>query len=224
MGCRVRCGAPQKSLHNFRVLIYSIIVNLDLLKLGDGRLDVRDFQSRPISSRPPKELHMNAIIDSLSERNAAFASERFSTDLKLMPSKKTMIIGCVDPRVDPLDIFGLAPGEAAILRNVGGRADPATLRSLGLLRAVVKSRSGGAADCQLHAPDMLARHMAVAADGLDALAFGDPHRAVKSDIAALQANPQAPAGLTVTGMVYDVASGKVEIVVPPVVLSAQSVA
>jgi len=186
---------------------------------------------------------MNAIIDSLSERNAAFASERFSTDLKLMPSKKTMIIGCVDPRVDPLDIFGLAPGEAAVLRNVGGRADPATLRSLGLLRAVVKSRSGGAgdiahgwnlivlhhtdcgiADCQLHAPDMLARHMAVAADGLDALAFGDPHRAVKSDIAALQANPVAPAGLTVTGMVYDVASGKVEIVVPPVVLSAQSVA
>lgn len=180
---------------------------------------------------------MNAIIASLAERNAAFVAEGFSLDLKIMPSKKTMIIGCVDPRVDPLDIFGLAPGEAAIIRNVGGRTDPATLRSLGLLRSVVKSRSGGAgdiahgwnlivlhhtdcgiADCQLHAPDVLAKHMGVATDGLDALAFGDPHRAVKSDIAALQANPDAPAGLTVTGMVYDVASGKVEIVVPSVVL------
>jgi len=180
---------------------------------------------------------MNAIIDSLTERNAAFASARFSPDLKIMPSKKTLIIGCVDPRVDPLDIFGLAPGEAAILRNVGGRTDPATLRSLGLLRAVVKSRRGGAgdiahgwnlialhhtdcgiADCQLHAPDMLAQHMAVATDGLDTLALRDPHRAVKADIAALRANPDAPAGLTVTGMVYDVASGKVEIVVPAVVL------
>jgi carbonic anhydrase len=35
-----------------------------------------------------------------------------------MPSLKTMIIGCVDPRVDPFDIFGLAPGEAAVIRNL----------------------------------------------------------------------------------------------------------
>jgi carbonic anhydrase len=178
------------------------------------------------------------MIDSLTQRNAAFADKGFSPDLKIMPSKKTMIIGCVDPRADPADIFGLAPGEAAVIRNVGGRVDPATLRTMALLRSVVKARSRGGdigadwnlvvlhhtdcgiSDCQLHAPAMLGRHMAVEPAGLDALAVGDPYTAVKLDVAALQANPDTPAGLTVTGMVYDVATGKVDIVVPPVVLHA----
>jgi hypothetical protein len=49
---------------------------------------------------------------------------------------KTMIIGCVDPRVDPVDIFGLVPGEAAVIRNVGGRITPATLQTMAMLRIV----------------------------------------------------------------------------------------
>ena len=64
------------------------------------------------------------VIDTLTQRNEAFANSRFSAELKIMPSLKTMIIGCVDPRVDPFDIFGLAPGEAAVIRNVGGRITP----------------------------------------------------------------------------------------------------
>lgn len=66
------------------------------------------------------------VIDTLTQRNEAFADSRFSADLKIMPSMKTMIIGCVDPRVDPADIFGLVPGEVAVIRNVSRE-----LRSLG---------------------------------------------------------------------------------------------
>lgn len=177
-----------------------------------------------------------SVITSLTERNAAFAGERFSPDLKIMPSKKTMIIACVDPRADPVDIFGLAPGEAAVIRNVGGRVNPEALRTLALLRGVVKNRSRGGdigsdwnlivlhhtdcgiSDCRLHAPALLGDYMGSGVDGLDALAIADPYAAVKLDVAALQANPVTPAGLTVTGMVYDVATGKVEVVVPSVVL------
>lgn len=177
-----------------------------------------------------------SVITSLNERNATFAGERFSPDLKIMPSKKTVIIGCVDPRVEPDRIFGLAPGEAVVIRNVGGRVDPATLRSMALLRGVVQNRSRGGdigqdwnlivlhhtdcgiSDCQLHAPALLGKHMDTSVEGLDALAISDPYAAVKLDVAALQANPATPAGLTVTGMVYDVATGKVEVVVPSVVL------
>jgi hypothetical protein len=50
------------------------------------------------------------VIDTLTQRNEAFANSRFSAELKIRPSLKTMIIGCVDP----FDIFGLAPGEAAV--------------------------------------------------------------------------------------------------------------
>jgi len=82
------------------------------------------------------------VIETLTQRNEAFASSRFSADLKIMPSMKTMIIGCVDPRVDPVDIFGLLPGEAAVIRNLGGRITPATLQTMAMLRIVAKASGG----------------------------------------------------------------------------------
>jgi carbonic anhydrase len=63
-------------------------------------------------------------MDTLTRRNEAFASSRFSRGLKIVPSLKTLIVGCVDPRVDPVDVLGLALGEAAVIRNVGGRVTP----------------------------------------------------------------------------------------------------
>src|SRR5258707_11266506 len=82
------------------------------------------------------------VIEPLTQRNEAFVSSRFSADLKIMPSMRTMIIGCVDPRVDPVDIFGLVPGEAAVIRNVGGRITPATLQTMAMLRMVAKASGG----------------------------------------------------------------------------------
>jgi carbonic anhydrase len=36
-----------------------------------------------------------SVIETLTQRNEAFASSRFSADLKIMPSMKTMIIGWI---------------------------------------------------------------------------------------------------------------------------------
>ena len=177
------------------------------------------------------------IIDTLMQRNTTFASTRFSAGLKMMPSKKTTIIGCVDPRVDPADIFGLAPGEAAVIRNVGGRIFPSTLQTMAMLRMV--ARSNGAEmgtgwnlivlhhtdcgiNCLAHSPDMLARHFGVATTDLAGLAITDPHKSVAVDVAALKANPQLPGGLLVTGLVYDVATGRIEIAVPPALLRPEA--
>jgi carbonic anhydrase len=65
---------------------------------------------------------------------------------------------------------------------------------------------------------MLAQYMGVAPDGLDALAITDPHKAVAIDVAALKANPKLPGGFMVSGLVYDVATGKIEVIVPPALL------
>jgi carbonic anhydrase len=64
-------------------------------------------------------------FDTLLERNQEFAAHQFPKDVPLMP--RAIIIGCVDPRVDPAHVFGLGPGEAIVIRNVGGRITPATL-------------------------------------------------------------------------------------------------
>ena len=118
-----------------------------------------------------------SVIETLTERNEVFAASRFSRDLKIMPSMKTMIIGCVDPRVDPADIFGLAPGEAAVIRNVGGRITPATLQIMAMLRVVAKANGGEIGPgwnlivlhhtdcgitCLTHSPELLAKHFGLA--------------------------------------------------------------
>lgn len=170
------------------------------------------------------------FIDTLKLRNAQFAAAGHAADLKILPSRRTLILGCVDPRVDPMDIFKLQPGEAAVIRNVGGRVNPALLETMSILSVV--SRAGGEAigsgwnfvvlhhtkcgivGCYQHSPALLARQMGVAEGDLPMLAITDPVQAVKVDVAALKANPDFADDLMVTGMVYDVDTGRIEIVVP----------
>jgi carbonic anhydrase len=177
------------------------------------------------------------FLETLASRNAEFAQSGFSADLKMMPSRKTMIIGCVDPRVDPMDVLKLAPGETAVIRNVGGRVNPSLLETMALLGAVSRAAGQPVGDgwnllllqhtdcgingCYHHAPKLLSKYMGVAEDKLDDLAITDPYKAVAIDVEALRANPNLPGGFTVTGLVYDVKTGRIETVVPPVTLRSE---
>jgi carbonic anhydrase len=173
-------------------------------------------------------------LDTLTSRNAEFAQDGFVPGLKMLPSSRTMIVSCVDPRVDPMDVLKLEPGEAAIIRNVGGRVTPALFQTMAILRAVTRAAGGevgtgwnlivmhhtdcGISGCYHQAPDLLAAYMGVPTDQLDTLAITDPHKAVAIDVAALKANPMLPGGFSVSGLVYDVATGTIETVVPPALL------
>ena len=114
------------------------------------------------------------FLDTLAHRNAAFARSDFAADLTMMPSTGTIVVGCVDPRVDPALVLGLAQGEAAVIRNVGGRVDRHLMEILGVLRIVAQAagRAAGVrnlvllhhSDCGIigcyhHAPDVLADHL-----------------------------------------------------------------
>lgn len=174
------------------------------------------------------------IVSTLLERNADYALDGFNAELKMMPSLRTLIIGCVDPRVDPMDILKLHPGETAIIRNVGGRVNPALFETLGMLRALTRSGGNdlgpgwnlvvlqhtncGINGCYHAAPNLVANYMGVEEAGLDALAIADPYTAVGIDIESLRGNAEISGQLTVSGLVYDVATGRVEVVVAPEVL------
>jgi carbonic anhydrase len=52
----------------------------------------------------------------------------------LISSSDTLqVLGCVDSRIDPGDVLGLELGEGVVMRNIGDRITPATLRSWALL-------------------------------------------------------------------------------------------
>ena len=78
-------------------------------------------------------------LDSMLEQNKKFAAQQVAAGT-LMPSLpeitphiKATIIGCADMRVDPADILGTKPGEALVIRNIGGRVTPVLLQELALL-------------------------------------------------------------------------------------------
>jgi carbonic anhydrase len=150
-----------------------------------------------------------------------------------MPRLKTIVIGCVDPRVAPNDVLSFELGDAAAIRNVGGRVTPALVQELAMLRKVTQAAGGDIGpewefivlrhtDCGITrlegSPELLAAFFDVEEDRLEAKAVNDPRAAVAVDVAALKADPSLPAGVLVSGLVYDVATGLVETVVAPSVL------
>ncbi|MCU1323484.1 MAG: Carbonic anhydrase [Acidobacteriaceae bacterium] len=174
------------------------------------------------------------FIETISQRNEEFVRNGHLANLKIIPSTKTIIIGCLDPRVDPMNILGLKPGEAAIIRNIGGRVNPALLETLILLPIVAKAAGQemgpgwnlvilhhtdcGIIGCYQHAPDLLATHLGVTRSELESMAITDPRKAVAMDVAAYKAVKELPGGFIISGIVYDISTGKIEVIVPPSLL------
>ena len=78
-------------------------------------------------------------LDNLLERNKEFAAQQASAGTLMpslpsaLPNVKAIIIGCADMRVDPAHVLGIRPGEAVVMRNIGGRITPGLLQQLQLL-------------------------------------------------------------------------------------------
>jgi carbonic anhydrase len=177
-------------------------------------------------------------LDYLLQRNREFAAQQSAEGTlmpslpKAMPNVKAIIVGCADMRVDPAHVLGIKPGEAVVLRNIGGRITPGLLEQLGLLGRIGQVAGeipGGGGefhiivlqhtDCGIARlagdPAMLAHYFQIREGELRAKAVTDPRAAVAADVAALRAIPALPGTWFISGLVYDVATGLVEIVVPP---------
>ena len=167
-------------------------------------------------------------IPTLIERNQQFAAGGSAAGLAMMPRLRTTVIGCLDPRVDPAHVLGLELGDAPVIRNVGGRVTPAVLEILDLLSLGFPAQIGvqGKMDLVvLHhvqcgiarmqsAPGALAAYFGIPVAELAGKAVDDPRAAVAADVAALAAHPGIAAAYTLSGLVYDVTTGTVDVVVP----------
>ena len=182
-------------------------------------------------------------LDDIMERNKAFAAQQSAAGTlmpslpRAMPNVKAIVICCADMRVNPSQILGLKPGEAVAIRNIGGRITPGLLEQLGMLgrigQVAGEAPGGGGefhlivlqhTDCGITRLEgeraMLTHYFHVPQDELDAKAVTDPYAAVAVDVASLRAVPVLPADWLLSGLVYDVATGLVEVVVPPAAIRA----
>jgi carbonic anhydrase len=177
-------------------------------------------------------------LDHLLQRNKEFAVHQSAAGTlmpwlpRAMPGVRAIIIGCADMRVDPAHILGTKPGEAVVLRNIGGPITPGLLEQLGLLGRIGEVAGeipGGGGefhiivlqhtDCGITRlagdPAVPAHYFQIQEGELKTKAVTDPRAAVAVDVAALRAIPALPGAWLISGLVYDVATGLVEIVIPP---------
>jgi carbonic anhydrase len=165
---------------------------------------------------------MSISTGELLQRNARFAAGGAYAGLSFPTNETLRVVGCVDSRVDPSDVLGLALGEAVVMRNIGGRITPATLRSWALLRRLGQGQPAGDlvilhhTDCGIlrlaDYPDQLAEYFEIPVADLDSKAVSDPYAAVRIDVGI--ARQTFPPSVLVSGLVYDVNTGLVEVVVP----------
>jgi carbonic anhydrase len=172
-------------------------------------------------------------FDELIRNNQSFAR----TDAKdrvpaipFLPNKQVYILTCIDPRVDPVQLFGLELGDAIVARTVGGRVTPATLQDLAWISWLHENKTPDAdwfefavmhhTDCGsgFFADDELRRGFAARGGYDDAelagLAVLDPAVTVPVDVDKVLGAPQLSRRIRVTGLAYDVKTGLVTTVVP----------
>jgi carbonic anhydrase len=172
---------------------------------------------------------MTITTDELVERNARFAASGAFAGLPFPSNPSLRVVGCVDSRVDPRDVLGLDLGEAVVMRNIGGRITPESLRSWAMLAKLGQARSEDEAQtgrphmavlhhthCGIKVlaafPELLAEYFEIPVEDLGTKAVSDPYEAVRIDVdIARRSFP----GLVVSGLVYDVSTGLIEVVVPP---------
>jgi carbonic anhydrase len=164
----------------------------------------------------------------LLERNEQFALTYTPVPLG-PPAAQLLVITCLDHRVDPAIVLGLRLGDAPVIRNAGGRVTPAVINDLAYLAFLGGELFGGQdvpatlfevavvhhTQC---GTGLLAdpgfRQRAAEATGLseaalEASAVADPHLTVKADVELLLASPLLSPKVSVSGHVYDIATGRV---------------
>ena len=168
----------------------------------------------------------------LVERNAEFAANFHYADLEIKPRLSTLIVGCVDSRVDPAHLLGLDPGDAVVMRNVGGRVTDEVIEHIKILQTLGTMMMGVDMDvalihhtgcgASLFTMPQVAESLteALRADScvIDSLAIADPVESIHTDIERLRAAEILPDEMLVAGYVYDVDNGQLEEIVAPAAL------
>jgi carbonic anhydrase len=149
--------------------------------------------------------------------NEEYANEFPLAGLQARAAKGLAVLTCMDSRIEPLAMLGLAPGDAKILRNAGARVTDDVLRTLvlasyllGVDRAMVIAHT----DCRMAGGTEDDVHAAIGAAGgpdtrsLSFLVTDDQEATLCSDVQRIESWPYL-SNLEVGGFLYDVRSGRI---------------
>lgn len=136
--------------------------------------------------------------------------------LPLPPARRVAVVACMDARLNPYGLLGLAEGDAHVIRNAGGAVTADVLRSLAIsqrLLGTVEIVLIHHTDCgMLTFTDDGFRAGIEAEVGIRpawaAETFTDLDADVRQSLARIAADPFVPVKDSVRGFVYEVETGK----------------
>src|SRR5689334_18671722 len=155
--------------------------------------------------------------------------------LAMPPARQFAILTCMDARIDPAKLAGLAEGDAHVIRNAGGRASDDAIRSLVISHKLLGTNEWFVihhTNCgMLLFTDevmrgLLAQSLATASfdgkvwtdpkgsdgsragDFINWLAFGDLAESVVVDVERIRTHALVPDAVPIHGFIYDVVTGK----------------
>ena len=156
-----------------------------------------------------------SIRDEILEANRRHSAEHGTNELPMPPARRFVVVTCMDARIDPARILGLAEGDAHVLRNAGAIVNDDVLRSLVISRwmqdtqeVLVIGHTGcgmtGFTNESLGA--RLTEETGADASEIDFEPFTDVEGSVRASVARIAESPFLQ-GVAASGWVYDVGSG-----------------
>lgn len=165
----------------------------------------------------------------LIERNATFAANFDYADLEIKPHLSTLIVGCVDSRVDPAHLLGLDPGDAVVMRNVGGRVTDEVIQHIKILHAlgtmmmdinmdvalIHHTGCGASLFTMPQVSEALTEAIEADSSVIKSLAIADPVDSLHTDIERLRSAKILPDEMVIAGYLYDVDDGQLTQIAAP---------
>ncbi len=159
-----------------------------------------------------------STTDRLLDNARTYADGFDKGDLPLPPARKVAVVACMDARLDPQKVLGLAEGDGHVIRNAGGVVTDDAIRSLAISQRLL----GTEEIILIHHTDC---GMVTFSDddfrrGIQedvgvkpqwaAEAFPDAEEDVRQSIGRIQASPFIPRKSSVRGFLYHVEDGSLQ--------------
>jgi len=179
---------------------------------------------------------MSSVLNEVLEANRRYSvSFGEKGKLALPPARRFAILTCMDARIDPAKLAGLAEGDAHVIRNAGGRASDDAVRSLVISYKLLGTREffvihhtncgmefftneviRGLLDHSLETADLTPSGFRDVGKGpgsragefIEWLTIADPMQAVIDYVNRLRNHPLIPRSIPIYGYVYNVTTGE----------------
>ncbi|WP_327216857.1 carbonic anhydrase [Streptomyces cyaneofuscatus] len=161
-----------------------------------------------------------SVTEEFLAHNELYAST-FDGPLPLPPARRTAVVACMDARLNPYGILGLAEGDAHVIRNAGGVVTEDVVRSLAISQRLLGTREIVLihhTDCGMVTfSDDAFRQGIEKETGIrppwSAEAFPDAADDVRQSLRRVTSSPFIPHTGQIRGFVFDVATGRLDEVV-----------